>query len=159
MGFTINIAKGIKKKPVSSKPNKVSRLCTGVTVKENDKYMIRISLVNDPDFPDYLVIPFTEKSLSLVGKEKVFGRNKDEHGNHVCYIRDKRFCTFHPGLPSQYTAVVEKEVCSGYVVRINGKLYFDMLDIHGIGENVHNLPVRLDENKPLFPQTNEHNTD
>ena len=76
MGFTINIAKGIKKKPVSNKPNKVSRLCTGVTVKENDEYMIRISLVNDPDFPDYLVIPFTEKSLSLVGKEKVFGRNK-----------------------------------------------------------------------------------
>ena len=34
MGFTINIAKGIKKKPVSNKPNKVSRLCTGVTVKE-----------------------------------------------------------------------------------------------------------------------------
>ena len=121
--------------------------------------MIRISLVNDPDFPDYLVIPFTEKSLSLVGKEKVFGRNKDEYGRNVCYIRDKRFCTFHPGLPSQYTTIVEKEVCSGYVVRINGKLYFDMLDIHGIGENVHNLPVRLDENKPLFPQTNEHNTD
>ena len=34
-----------------------------------------------------------------------------------------------------------------------------MLDTHGIGENLHNLPVRLDENKPLFPQTNEHNTD
>ena len=40
MFFTINIAKGFKKKLKPSKPNKVSRLCIGTVVKEGDEYKI-----------------------------------------------------------------------------------------------------------------------
>lgn len=151
MLFTINIAKGLKKRPLADKPNKVSRLCIGTTIKENDEYKIRISLRNDPDFPDYIVIPFTKRSLDLEGKPVVYSIKKDKTGHHVKYCRDSSKCKLFPGLPIQYTVVIERLVCSGYVIRKDGKLLFDLLDTHGIGNLLYNLPNRLDESKPLFP--------
>lgn len=151
MGFTINIAKGLKKISSNTKPNRISRLCIGTTIKDGNTYKIRISLRNDPDFPDYIVIPFTKRSLDLKGKSIVYGCKKDNLGRIVKYCRDKSKCELFPGLPTQYTVVVEKVVCSGYVIRKDGKLLFDLLDTHGIGNLLYNLPNRLDESKPLFP--------
>ena len=68
-------------------------------------------------------------------------------------------CKLFPGLPTQYTAVIERLVCSGYVVRKDGKLMFDLKETHGIGNYVHDLPTRIDDTKPLFPSNDEHNTD
>lgn len=151
MVFTINIAKGLNKKPKADKPNRVSRLCIGTTIKEGDTYKIRISLRNDPEYPDFLIVPFTKRSLDLEGKSIVYSTKKDKTGNHVKYCRDSSKCKLFPGLPIQYTVVIEKLVCSGYVIRKDGKLLFDLLDTHGIGSLLYNLPNRLDESKPLFP--------
>ena len=159
MGFTINLAKGFKKKPKVSKSNRVSRLCIGTTIKEGDEYKIRISLRNDPEYPDFLVIPFTKESLELKGKVVVYGHEKDKYGHHIKYHRDPSMCKLFPGLPTQYTAVIERLVCSGYVVRKDGKLMFDLKETHGVGNYVHDLPTRIDDTKPLFPSNDEHNTD
>ena len=159
MGFTINLAKGFKKKPKASKLNRVSRLCIGTTIKEGDEYKIRISLRNDPEYHDFLVVPFTKESLELKGKAIVYGHEKDKYGHNIEYHRDPSMCKFFPGLPSQYTAVIERLVSSGYVIRKDGKLMFDLKQTHGIGGYVHDLPNRIDESKPLFPKKNEHNTD
>lgn len=159
MGFTINLAKDFKKKPKVNKPNRVSRLCIGTTIKEGDEYKIRISLRNDPEYPDFLVVPFTKESLELKGKVVVYGHEKDKYGHHIKYHRDFSMCKLFPGLPTQYTAVIERLVCSGYVVRKDGKLMFDLKETHGVGNYVHDLPTRIDDTKPLFPSNDEHNTD
>lgn len=159
MGFTINIAKGFKKKPKTSKPNRISRLCIGTTIKEGDEYKIKISLRNDPEYPDFLVVPFTKESLDLKGKAIVYSREKDKYGHYIAYHRDSSMCKLFPGLPTKYTVVVEKLVCSGYVVRKDGKLMFDLKETHGVGDYVHDLPNRIDNTKPLFPSNDEHNTD
>ena len=159
MDFTINIAKSFKKKPKTSKPNRVSRLCIGTTIKEGNEYKIKISLKNDPEYPDFIVVPFTKESLNLRGKIIVYSHNKDKYGHHIAYYRDPFMCKIFPGLPIQYTAVIEKLVCSGYVIRKDGKLMFELKETHGIGNYVHDLPTRIDESKPLFPSNNEHNTD
>lgn len=159
MGFTINIAKGFKKKPKTSKPNRISRLCIGTTIKEGDEYKIKISLRNDPEYPDFLVVPFTKESLELKGKVIVYSHEKDKYGHHIAYHRDPSMCKLFPGLPTQYTAVIERLVCSGYVVRKDGKLMFDLKETHGVGDYVHDLPNRIDNTKPLFPSNDEHNTD
>ena len=159
MGFTINIAKGLKKKPKTSKPDIVSKLCIGITVKEGDEYKIKISLRNDPEYPDFLVVPFTKESLELKGKVVVYSHEKDKYGHHIKYYRDSSMCKLFPGLPTQYTAVIERLVCSGYVVRKDGKLMFDLKETHGVGNYVHDLPTRIDDTKPLFPSNDEHNTD
>ena len=154
MGFTINLAKGFKKKPKVSKPNRVSRLCIGTTIKEGDEYKIRISLKNDPEYPDFLVVPFTKESLDLKGKTIVYECNKDEYGHYVKHYRDDDLSKTFPGLPSQYTTVVEGEVCSGYVIRKEGKLYFDIREVHGRGDYLMNIPERINENIPLFNNDN-----
>ena len=159
MGFTINIAKGFKKKPKTSKPNRISRLCIGTTIKEGDEYKIKISLRNDPEYPDFLVVPFTKESLDLKGKPIVYSHHKDIYGHNIAYHRNNIMCNLVPGHPALYTTVVEKLVCSGYVVRKDGKLMFDLKETHGIGDYMHDLPIRIDNTKPLFPSNDEHNTD
>ena len=159
MGFTINLAKGFKKKPKTSKPNRISRLCIGTTIKEGDEYKIKISLRNDPEYPDFLVVPFTKESLELKGKAIVYSREKDEYGHYIAYHRDSSMCKLFPELPTQYTTVIERLVCSGYVVRKDGKLMFDLKETHGVGDYVHDLPNRIDNTKPLFSSNDEHNTD
>uniref|UniRef100_A0AAU8MHV6 Uncharacterized protein n=1 Tax=Geladintestivirus 5 TaxID=3233137 RepID=A0AAU8MHV6_9CAUD len=158
MGFTINIAKGLKKSK-ASKPNRVSRLCIGTTIKEGDEYKIQISLRNDPEYPDFLVVPFTKQSLELKGKVIVYSHKKDKYNHYIEYHRDSSMCKLFPGLPTQYTAVIEKLVCSGYVIRKDNKLMFDLKETHGFGDYVHDLPIKIDESKPLFPSNDKHNTD
>ena len=159
MGFTINIAKGINKRPKVSKPNRISRLCIGITVKEGDEYKIRVSLKNNSEYPNFIVIPFTKESLELKGKVIVYSHEKDKYGHYIAYYRDPSMCKLFPGLPTQYTAVIERLVCSGYVVRKDGKLMFDLKETHGVGDYVHDLPNRKNNNKPLFPSNDENNTD
>ena len=159
MGFTINIAKGLKKKPKASKPNRVSRLCIGTTIKEGDEYKIKISLKNNPEYPDFIVIPFTKESLELKGKTIVYSYEKDKYGHNIVYYRNSFMCKLFPGPTTKYTAVIERLVCSGYVIRKDGKLMFDLKETHGVGNYVHDLPTRIDDTKPLFPSNDEHNTD
>ena len=159
MLFTINIVKGLKKRPLADKPNKVSRLCIGTVIKEENEYKIKISLRNDPEYSDFIIVPFTEESLELKGKTIVYSHEKDKYGHNIAYHRDPSICTIFPGLPTQYTAVIERLVCSGYVVRKDGKLMFDLKETHGVGNYVHDLPTRIDDTKPLFPSNDEHNTD
>lgn len=153
MGFTINIAKGKKKPKAKSSPVKISRLCKGVVIKEDDTYKVRISLNNDADNPDYLVIPFTKESLDLKGKVEVFSTKRDEFGKYIKFIRDSRWCQYNPGLPTQYTVVIEKLIVTGNVVRCNGHHEFLLKDTHGFGNATYNLP-KLDESKPLFNNGN-----
>ena len=122
MGFTINLAKGFKKKPKVNKPNRVSRLCIGTTIKEGEEYKIKISLKNDPEYPDFIVIPFTKESLDLKGKTIVYLHNKDKFGHNIVYHRNPSICKLFPGHSSQYTVVVENVICSGYVIRKDGKV-------------------------------------
>lgn len=159
MFFTINIAKGLKKQSKVSKLNKVSRLCIGTVIKEGDEYKIKISLRNDPEYSDFIIVPFTKESLELKGKTIVYSHEKDKYGHNIAYHRDPFICKIFPGLSTQYTAVVEKLVCSGYVIRKDGKLMFDLKETHGTSNYVHDLPINIDESKPLFAKKYEYNTD
>ena len=143
MDFTINLAKGFKKKPKDSKPDIVSKLCIGITIKEGDEYKIRVSLKNNSEYPNFIVIPFTKESLELKGKVIVYSHKKDKYGHYIAYYRDPYLCKLFPGLPSQYTAVRDKLICSGYVIRKDGKLMFDLTDY----------------STSLFQSNDEYNTD
>ena len=35
----------------------------------------------------------------------------------------------------------------------------NLKETHGVGDYVHDLPIRIDNTKPLFPSNDEHNTD
>ena len=110
---------------------KVSRKTVGKVEVENGKFVVRVSAfevqrnIEKSSLPAQLVLPLTDKSFELKGREKVFSHSKGEHG-YVCYLRTKERANLFPGIPEQYTTVAPNWMCSGYVVRIKGKLYFDL---------------------------------
>lgn len=152
--FTINIAKGIKKNKSQTKPrpNRISRLCWGEVIEVDNEFKIKLSLKNDPDYPDYLVIPFNPTSVNLYSKTEVYTKIDNKY---VKIIRDKQYCRLFPGLATQYTVVIPGNICSGYVIRNNGKLLFDIKKIHGRGELAIREVENINKNIPLFD--NEHN--
>ena len=110
---------------------KVSRKTVGKVEIEDGKFIVRVSAfevqknIEKSSLPAQLILPLTPKSFELKGREKVFSHSKGEHG-YICYIRTKDKANQFPGIPEQYTTVAPEWICAGYVVRINGKLYFDL---------------------------------
>lgn len=149
MNFTINIAKAVKK--VSEpKPAKISRLCLGVvTLTENGEYRISIDTKNDPNYPENIIIPFTDKSFDLRGRKIFFSKEKDEYGHYTRYIRDE-----YSKLPfehsTRFDTITPKEICSGHIVSDHGVMKFELSNVHGKGKYVFDLPTRLNEKEPLF---------
>lgn len=154
--FTINIAKGLKKSKHQTKPrpNRISRLCWGEVIEVDNEFKIKLSLKNDPDYPDYLVIPFNPECLDLHGKTEVYTKIDKKY---IKVIRDKQHCKIFPGLATQYNVVIPGNICSGYVIRNNGKLLFDINKVHGRGELAIREVENINKNIPLFD--NEHNID
>ena len=84
------------------------------------------------------VLPFTDDSYSLKGKEVVFSHNKDSKGRVQMFIRREREYKYTPGLDTQYTPFCENYVYNGYIVKYNGKLYFKMNKLVGHYNEVFN---------------------
>lgn len=110
---------------------KISRKTVGKVEIEDNKFVVRVSTfevqrnIEKSSLSSQLVLPLTDKSYELKGREKVFSRSKGEHG-YNCYIRNKEKANYFPGISKQYTTVAPNWICSGYIVRIKGKLYFDL---------------------------------
>ena len=131
-GFKITIKPVKVHKTVKQKTyTKISRKTVGKVEIEDGEFVVRVSVyevqknLEKSAFPPQLVLPLTDKSFELKGREKVFSHTKGKHG-YTCYIRNKDKANRFPGLPEQYTTVYPNWICSGYVVRIKGKLYFDL---------------------------------
>jgi len=151
-GFIINI-KPVKsnKTNVSKSVRRISKKTIGKCYIENGEFIIRIPTfevcadIEENSIPAQLVLPFTEESLNLKNKTKVFSKTKSEHG-YVCYIRSKEKAMNFPGLNHQYSALCENWLCSGYVVRSGGKLMFELKEVIS-PENLNFVGVTVLENK------------
>lgn len=102
----------------------------GVVFQDEDgTYKVSISMKNDPNYPDLLVIPFTERSYNIVGRTTVFTREVDKHGKRTRYIRSEANAKFIPGDPNRYIPFAHNWVVKGHIARENGILKFDFDDI------------------------------
>lgn len=136
------------KRESKSTNNNISRKCYAV-VKEIDG---ELKAIINIDSADQLVLPFTEQSLELKGKEYVFLKEKDKYNHYVCIIRDNVTANMSPGLSTQYNTIHENLLLAGHIIRKNGKMYFNYEDLvkhHYLSESFIN-EVRIDDNKPLF---------
>ena len=100
-----------------------------VFIDEDNDYKIAISMKNDPDFPDLLVLPFTENSYNLKGRKNVFSRIKDEFGRRTRYIRSEEKAKFHYGDSNRYIPFAPNWIVKGNIIRDNGILKFDFIDL------------------------------
>lgn len=149
-GFTINIAKSHKRK--ITKPTRISRLCRArVILDENGKFVAEINLHNEENYPAHLIIPFTENSYNLKGKIYVFTIHKTERNNYTCYVRDKLEASINPGLSIQYSPFKPNMVVGGYIVCIDGKKYFDYIQLVSFNYNYNDyMTLAVDESTNIF---------
>ena len=119
-------------------PNSDKRLTTklvrGICFKDGDNFKIQIDVkaiksdIVDKGYPDILVLDFTEESYELKDVLSVFDRNPDKNGRYTRYVRNITNAKFMSGDPDRYVPFCKNWICSGYIVRCNGKMMFDFND-------------------------------
>ena len=123
--------KFVSKKHKEGNKKLTSKLIKGICFKEGDDYKIKLDVkalkpdIIDKSQPDLLVLDFTEESYNITGVISVFDRNPDKNGKYTRYIRSEINAKFHPGSPERYIPFCCNWICSGYIVRRNGKMMFD----------------------------------
>lgn len=157
--FTINIASKSVKRSTRSYTKVSRKYLAVVKLVENelkaiiniDKHHIKIK-DGDELSNEQLVLPFTEQSFDLKGRQYVWSRIKDKHGHRICIIRNIDYCILHPGLSHQYDTIRENLLIDGYIVRQNKKLYFNFEDVVSFNylSEYRLKEIRIDETKPLF---------
>ena len=98
------------------------------TVNPNAVKKVTTKLIKDildKGQPDILLLDFTDESYNLRGVVSVFSRERDDKGNYVRYIRNASQCKFFPGNKEKLVPFCDNWICSGYIVRKDGKLMFD----------------------------------
>ena len=107
------------------------KLVRGVCFREGDDFKIQVDVralkpdIIDKGQPDLLVLDFTEESYELKDVISVFDRKPDKNGKYIRYIRNEVHAKNFPGSPERYVPFCRNWVCSGYIVRRNGKMMFD----------------------------------
>lgn len=150
--FTINITPAKPKREVK-RSKTVSRRCLAVVILEDRIYKARIASSPVEESQEYIICPFTDKSLSLKGKTHVFLKHKDELGNNVCVIRDIIKAVSSPGCETQYDVLKEGLVLSGHIIKEHNKMYFEYEDLVAFSETTNKIinPI-IKENTPLFDE-------
>ena len=157
--FTINLANKLKKKSKSS-GNNISRKCYAIVALIDGEYKAIVNYENKNIYiykdgelsNEQLVLPFTEKSLSLKDKIYVWLKEKDKYGHRVCVIRDYNTAHLHPGIDTQYDAVRENLLLAGHIIRKDDKMYFEYEDLVSYNYKTESYlcDVKVDNTKPLF---------
>jgi hypothetical protein len=152
--FAIKSASVTKTKREHKNETKISRKCYAVVIKdENGELKARIDTLKEA-VNEYIVLPFTEKSLDLKDKTYVFHKDKDKYNHYVCEIRDKLTAAISYGSSNRYSVFHENMLIAGHIVRKNGKMYFDyetLVKYHYDSNGTVN-EVKIDTSKPLFKE-------
>ena len=129
INFSFKLVEKNHKSKINNK--RLTKLIKGICKKENDIYRISVNITElkpkyiDNKYPDILLLDFTEESYNLRGVIAVFERKPDNTGRYVRYIRNESQCKFFPGNPEVLVPFCNNWVCSGYIVKRDGKLMFD----------------------------------
>lgn len=146
-----NSFKLVPKKRVIREQNKklTTKLVKGICIKEGDIYKIKLDITTlKPDIiskgqPDILLLEFTEESYDIKNMTSVFSRVPDKNGKYTRYIRSESKAKFHYGSNETYIPFCVNWVCSGHIVRRNGKMMFDFNEC--ISPNGYSTFIHKDE--------------
>lgn len=130
---TFNTFNFAKKKIVKSNTNKklTTKLVQGVCIMDGEDFKIQVDVkalkpnIIEKGYPDILMLDFTENSYELKDIVSVFDRIPNKKGKQVRYIRSLSDAKFMPGSQDRYVPFCNNWICSGYIVRHNGKMMFD----------------------------------
>lgn len=93
---------------------------------DNEVWKAKVNTKNVDGYPDFIICEFTEKSHQIKGKENLFYKQKDENGHWVRLILPKEEALNFNGNPETYSPFCEHNVYSGYLVKVNGIIQFNV---------------------------------
>lgn len=128
------------KKPRISNNKKVSMLLYCVAKKDkNDNWIAKINTKGLENYNDTTILPFSEKSFDLRGKNNVWYRKLDRRGHVVRCVRSDVEAFMSPGNSKDYISLRENAVFTGHIVKHEGNLYFNIKDYVGPYNKCSNL--------------------
>lgn len=104
---------------------------------------------------DTVVLPFTEKSFELKGRNIVFRVKKDKTGHWVKVIRPYDEANYFPGNSADFCTLCENCVFSGHIVKYEGEYKFNMSVFQGTKNQCEELLNKDNERKKKQEQENE----
>lgn len=143
LGFTIKPSVIKKDKKVCSTHKPLTRVLYCLARKKDDGgWEAHINTKGLDNFQDVTILPFTEDSFELKGRVDVFYHNKDRYNHYIHVIRDKFLSQINPGVTELYCTLCDGEIFSGYIVKVNGILMFNMLSYKGSKSEYEHLLTR-----------------
>lgn len=125
-GFLSFKIKAVAKEPKKEKKTtNSSYLTTGIIVKENDDYFVKINNSESEDSKYNL----TEQSFSIYDRTVIYSRKPDKKGVHTAVIRSHNDAKLTSGISSIYLPFKPNIKVKGKIVTIAGIKAFDLVEV------------------------------
>ena len=90
----------VKKVDLSKVHKPKGKMTKGIMVEvEENEFNVLVKTIDIKNNEKEELLPLTDRSFDLKGKENIFTRTKDKFGKRTRIIRDKNKDKFMPGLP------------------------------------------------------------
>lgn len=129
------VPKKPKKRVATPHGKQLSKLVHCVCKRVDDDFVAVVLITNSKMRANKQELPFTENSYNLTNRLTVFTKKLDKHGKPTCICRSESTAKYSPGLPDYYTPFCNNYIYSGYIVRKDGKYWFDMHECVGAYSN------------------------
>ena len=132
------IAQPTTKKLDLSKVHKPKgKMTKGIIVEvEENEFKVLVKSIDTKNNEKEELLPLTDRSFDLKGKENIFTRKKDKFGKRTRIIRDKNKANFMPGLPEIYFPFSNNWQVKGYIITENNIRKFDFMGLIGLNNYI-----------------------
>lgn len=121
----------VKVKKASSK-SVISGTLTCTAVKtSDDKWEAHVNTKHLQDYNDVTVLPFSEETFNLKGKNDLFSKEPDKNGRYTRIILDNVDCTMSPETSSMWTTLRDRHVFKGKIIKVDNQLFFNIKEYIG----------------------------
>ena len=143
--FTIKPT-ALKPKRKSNSHKHLTRLLYCIAKNTDEGWRAYINTRGLEGFEDTTILEFTEKSFDLRGRKEVFLKHKDKTNHWVRIIRSHD-TDISPGSSEAFISLCDGDCFSGYIVKHDGVMLFDMKCYKGIASECSYLLTRNNKSK------------
>jgi hypothetical protein len=105
-------------------------ICTAIKTSDG-KWEAHVNTKHLQDYKDITVLPFSEGTFNLKGKNDIFSINPDNKGHYTRIMLDNIDCMATPETSSMWTTLRDKHLFKGKIIKIDGQLFFNIKEYIG----------------------------
>lgn len=131
----MNIITSFKFKPIKTAKKvsigikRISQITQGLVTVKNGEYKCHVFADDNSTSSGDIILPFTERSFNLKGRETIFTRVYNDEDKKTRYIRTCLHSLTFPGDSKTFVPFGPNWIVKGYIVEQDEKKYFDFEDL------------------------------